>query len=50
MSSAHFIRGLFMESPDLMAKVPGVGSGTTRTLSDLWKINRVLYPLLPAAD
>ena len=48
IGARYFIRGLFMESPDLMAKVPGVGSGTTRTLSDLWKISRVLYPLLPA--
>ena len=44
----YFIRGLLMESPDLMTKVSGIGSGTQRTLADLWKINRVLCPLLPA--
>ena len=49
IGARYLIRGLFMESPDLMAEVPEVGSGTTRTLSDLWKISRVLYPLSPAA-
>ena len=49
IGARYFIRGLLMESPDLMTKVSGIGSGTQRTLADLWKINRVLYPLLPAA-
>ena len=49
IGARYFIRGLLMESPDLMTKVSGVGSGTQRTLADLWKINRVLCPLLPAA-
>jgi putative transposase len=49
IGARYFIRGLLMESPDLMTKVSGIGSGTQRTLADLWKINRVLCPLLPAA-
>ena len=48
IGARYFIRGVFMESPNLMTKVSGIGSGTQRTLADLWKINRVLYPLLPA--
>ena len=49
IGARYFIRGLLMESPDLMTKVSGIGSGTQRTLADLWKINRVLCPLLPVA-
>ncbi|MDD6559818.1 MAG: IS200/IS605 family accessory protein TnpB-related protein [Lactimicrobium massiliense] len=48
IGARYFIRGVFMESPNLMTKVSGIGSGTQRTLAVLWKINRVLYPLLPA--
>ena len=48
IGARYFIRRVFMESPNLMTKVSGIGSGTQRTLADLWKINRVLYPLLPA--
>ncbi|WP_105305201.1 IS200/IS605 family accessory protein TnpB-related protein [Anaerolactibacter massiliensis] len=48
IGARYFIRGLLMESPDLMTKVSGIGSGTQRTLADLWKISRVLCPLLSA--
>ena len=49
IGARYLIRVLFMESPDLMTKVSGIGSGTQRTLADLWKINRAMCSLLPAA-
>ena len=49
LPTLFMIRGLFMESPDLMTKVSEIGSGTQRTLADLWKINRAMCSLLPAA-
>ena len=46
IGARYFIRELYNESPDLMAKVPGIGSGTRRVLADLWHIDAVIsqYP------
>lgn len=49
IGARYFIRGLLNELPDLMTKVSGIGSGTRRTLADLWKINRVLYSVVSVA-
>ena len=42
IGARYFIRGLIKELPDIMAEVPDIGSGTTRTLSTLWKINSAM--------
>ena len=42
IGARYFIRGLMKELPDIMAEVPDIGSGTTRTLSTLWKINSAM--------
>ena len=39
IAARYFIRGLIQELPDIMAEVSDIGSGTTRTLSTLWRIN-----------
>ena len=39
IGARYFIRGLIKELHDIMAEVPDIGSGTTRTLSTLWEIN-----------
>ena len=42
IGARYFIRGLIKELPDIMTKVSDIGSGTTRTLSTLWKINSAM--------
>lgn len=42
IGARYFIRELIKELPDIMAEVPDIGSGTTRTLSTLWKINSAM--------
>ena len=42
IGARYFIRELIKEVPDIMAEVPDIGSGTRRTLSDLWHINRAM--------
>ena len=42
IGARYFIRELMNESPDIMAKVPDIGSGTRRVLADLWHINAVV--------
>ena len=46
IGARYFIRELYKETPDLMAEVPGIGSGTRRVLADLWHIDAVIsqYP------
>lgn len=39
IGARYFIRELIKELPDIQAEVPDIGSGTRRTLSDLWHIN-----------
>lgn len=39
IGARYFVRELIKELPDIMTEVSDVGSGTTRTLSTLWKIN-----------
>ena len=42
IGARYFVRELIKELPDIMAEVPDIGSGTTRTLSTLWKINSAM--------
>lgn len=42
IGARYFVRELIKEFPDIMAEVPDIGSGTTRTLSTLWKINSAM--------
>ena len=42
IGARYFARELIKELPDIMAEVPDIGSGTTRTLSTLWKINSAM--------
>ena len=42
IGARYFIRELYKETPDLMAKVPEVGSGTRRVLADLWRLDAVI--------
>jgi len=39
IGARYFIRELIKEIPGIQAEVPDIGSGTRRTLSDLWRIN-----------
>ena len=39
IGARYIIRELIKEVPGIQAEVPGIGSGTRRTLSDLWRIN-----------
>lgn len=47
IGARYFIRELnreltFTEVPDIMAEVPDIGSGTRRTLSHLWQLDKVM--------
>lgn len=42
IGARYMIRELIKEVPDIMAEVPDIGSGTRRTLADLWHIDRVI--------
>lgn len=42
IGARYFVRELIKELPDIMTKVSDIGSGTTRTLSTLWKINSAM--------
>ena len=42
IGARYFIRELIKEVPDIMTEVSDIGSGTTRTLSTLWRINSVM--------
>ena len=42
IGARYFIRELIKEVPDIKAEVPDIGSGTRRTLSNLWHINRAM--------
>ena len=42
IGARYFIRTLINEFPDITAEVPGIGCGTKRTLSDLWRINKAI--------
>ena len=43
IGARYFIREIFNEVSDVPAEVCGIGSGTRRTLSDLWKLDKFLY-------
>ena len=47
IGARYFIRELdrelaFTEVPDIMAEVPDIGSGTRRTLSHLWQLDKIM--------
>ena len=42
IGARYFIRELIKEVPGIMTEVSDIGSGTTRTLSTLWRINSVM--------
>ena len=41
IGARYFLRAMLKELPDAAAKDLGIGSGTQRTLADLWKLNPV---------
>ena len=41
IGARYFLRAMLKALPDTTAEDPGIGSGTRRTLSDLWKLNAV---------
>ena len=42
LGARYFLRALEIERPDLMAKVPEIGSRTRRVMADLWRVNAVI--------
>ena len=45
IGARYFLRAMLKDLPDAAAEDLGIGSGTQRTLADLWKLNKVFMVL-----